>query len=201
MMKSIVAGTALVGLVLAAGPASAQQPVSKQEVQSFFQKAQQELTQVVKAGDVDRLTKLVREYVADGATFAVSMEVMAGDRRKAFTTVSLDKQDIIRFQRIVLTTLEMRDAIQDYELRIEVAEVNPIGADTALVRTRINDSGSLRAPADVTGAIQPGGQPGTQQAGQALRFERTVTCNQMLRREGQDRFVIGISNCEGQARL
>jgi hypothetical protein len=200
MIKSIMAGTMLAGLVLVAGPAGAQQQVSKQEVQGFFQKAQQELTEVVKAGDVERLTRLVQEHVADGANFAVSMEVVAGDRRKAFTTVSLDKQDVIRFQRIVLTTLEMRDAIRDYELRIEVTEVNPMGADAALVQTRINDSGSLRAPEDVTGAIQPGGQPGAPPV-QAMRFERSVTCNQMLHREGQDRFVIGISNCQGQARL
>lgn len=214
---------ATAGLALAASGAFAQQggqqgqqQITQQELRGFFQQAEQEVTQARRNGDLARLTQWVRQNVADGAMFTLSNELYAGDRRKAFGVLTIDKQDILRGQQIALGIQHdrNREAMQDHAFNIEVREVEQVAPGVAMVTSRITERVTI-APqqgrqaqgggqqAETTGSVGQG-QRANQEAANAprqVRIEGQTDCEHLVRRADGDRFQIGMTTCQGQTRI
>lgn len=220
--KALVAGAAVAAFALA-GQAEAQQKqqqLSEQEVQQFFQQAEQTMTRAVKKGDFAQVLDWAEKNIADEATFSASLDLVAGEERKGFVSVTLNKDDVVKLGGVFTGMLSGMhgDAIQDYSLQIEVTDVTPIGSDAAMVRTEITESGTLRMP-QVTAAgskgaaarqqqeqkqaAQPSGQPPRGQAGaQSAEFEAVADCTHLVRRaETGGDLMMGLTNCQGETRL
>jgi hypothetical protein len=190
---------AAAGVLLAAGQAGAQQArrdLSEQEVKGFFERMERDVTQAVRSGDPARVLGWVRDHVADGATFRVTQEIHAGDERKGFGVLALDKQDMLRFGRAALGAMSdpQGTGLRDYALDVEVMRVDPIGPNAATARTRFIESGRLGPAGGAGGQQRPGAE--------AARFEVTARCDHLIRRDASgDRLLIGMTMCEARTRL
>lgn len=208
LLTSALATIALLG----APVASAQQgeQLSEEEVTSFFDDAERELTQMVEAGEFEQLMGWIEERLADEARFAAGMDTYMGDERKGFSTFALDKEDVTRMGRMaigILAGLQDPDqAIEDYTLEIEVNEVVPAGPDAATVNAHFTETVTLALPAraapaegedpDVTGATDPA------EAGESITVEATADCQHLVRRnDAGDGLMIGLTTCQAEMRF
>ncbi|MEO3431767.1 hypothetical protein [Inquilinus sp. CAU 1745] len=155
----------------------------------------QDVTQAVRSGDYETLLDWTESRIADEATFAMSQELYVGEERKAFSVTSLDKQDMVRFGHIVLGMMSRMpdDAMQDYELTVEVLDVHPIGPNAATATTRFTESGRF---------AMTGGEDAEQSSAEPARIEATAECTHLLRRdEGSGDLMLGLSACEARTNL
>lgn len=220
--KAVLLGTAT-SLFLFGSAAQAQntsQGLSEEEVRSFFDTMQQDMTEAVEAGDFERLVEWSQDSVAEEATFTVSNEVYRGDERKSISIVTLDKEDMMRLGQAAAGMMSgmQGQPVQDYSLEIEITDFTPIGTDAANVTAEFTESGTLAVQppqtADAgqpdetvqTGSVETDGQQAgsgeeiTQMAGgQSLRIEATAQCNHVVHRgETEDQLVIGLSTCQAR---
>lgn len=192
-----ILGLAAAGVFIAAGPIQAQQQqsLSAEEVKSYLQSAEQELTQAVETGQYQKAIDWSERNIADGASFFVSEEFYVGEVRKSFTVASLNKQDMLQLGRIAVGIMSgmQGQPIENYALNIEVTDVQAIGPDAATVKTRISESGSFAMP----GATGTGGQ---QRDAKKIHVEATADCNHVIARAEQgERLQIGMTNCQARA--
>ncbi|MFC6487868.1 hypothetical protein [Nitratireductor sp. GCM10026969] len=222
-IKAIFLGTAA-GLLIAGGPVQAQQAqnLTEDEVRSFFDTMQQDVTEAVEAGDFERLVEWTQNRIAEEAVFSVSNEVYRDDERKSFAVVSLDKEDMVRLGHMAAGMLSgmQGQPLQDYSLEIQVRDVTPIGADAASVTAEFTESGTLTMPqhgapdaAAVDESMQTGatgtepqqaetGDTAAQQQGRSVRIEANAECNHVVHRgETEDQLVIGLSTCQARTNL
>lgn len=198
--RSIWFGLAVAGFLTAAGHAPAQaqegqQALSADEVRSFFESMGEDVTQAVRSGDYETLLDWTESRIADEATFVMSQELYVGEERKAFSVTSLDKQDMVRFGHIMMGMMSRmpNDALQDYELTVEVVEVHPIGPNAATATTRFTESGKF---------AMAGGEAAGQSSAEPAQIEVTAECTHLLRRdEGSGDLMLGLSTCQARTNL
>lgn len=189
--RRALAGAAAAGLLVAGGRAVAQQELSAQEVESFFQSAEADLTRMVRAGEYARLSDWMEASFADGASFHLSLELETGGERKGFAVLTLTKQDVLRLGGLAFGAMADRPgALQDYALDIQVTGVEPLGPDAAKARTQFVESGKLAPPGEGGASSEP------------VPFETTAQCEHVVRRDREaKRLVIGMTTCRAGARL
>lgn len=222
-MKSLVtllAGTVLSAAMLA-GPADAQQQMqgqqmqqrsqqglNPQDVRQYIQRLQQDISQIMQSGNVNRLRQWTQNNVADGAVFSGTRAIWADDQRKAFVSATLDKQDLLWLQRFALSSMpDFANRLEDYNLSIEVTNIQPIGDSAALVTTQISESGSLSGAQQMSGSVGQGQfttgageqqfSQGGQQFGQGQSDQRSG--QQQFRRGGQQFGQAGQLSLETEA--
>lgn len=193
----------------------------------FFDRMDQNATEAVEAKNFEALLEWAQDHIADEAVFSATNEITIGGERKAFTVVSMDKQDMLRFGRMATGMLSgmQGDGLQDYSLEIAVSQVTPVGADAATVDVQYTETATLSAPqgmaaADAgsddtqTAATEAGedgdaragetaaaAAPAGEAAGRTMTVTATADCTHLMRRgEGGD-LMIGLSSCEARSSL
>lgn len=225
MRKSIAAILgATAGLLLAGGAVQAQQAgrnLTEEQVKSFFDRTQQDVTEAVKAKNYDRLLEWTQNSIADEATFLVSNELYQDNKRKSFVVVSLDKDDIMRLSSIAAGLMSgmQGQPVEDYSLHVEITNFTSLGPGVATVTAEYIESGTLTVQQAQTASAdqadetlqtsstqaqqQKGESGGTQEANaQSLQIEAMAECNHIIRRgEAADQLVIGLTTCQAETHL
>lgn len=200
--RTLVCAGAALGIA-ASGSAFAQERLSQDEVRSFLQAASADIQQILQARELPQILDWTRQNIAETARFSVTSTLEAEGERKMFTTVHLDKDDLVLLQRMALSAMYADPAAQlaDVTFEIEVVEVQPIGADTAIARTRIIEGATIeRAPeaevaeapadVDVTGALQ------------GARIESVSMCEHVIQRAPDaERLQIGMTTCDARMEM
>jgi hypothetical protein len=83
--------------------------------------------------------------VADDATFTTLMQVSSNGRTPSSVRADFsDKEDMLRKQAMMFSLVpELLKSVRDYNLDVQVRNVEQIDNNTALVRTRISESITL----------------------------------------------------------
>jgi hypothetical protein len=195
MLRKTLTAASAAALLAATGLAGGNQvqaqenQVTEEEVRSFLEEVRDELTEMVRAGELERLREKVQARVADEAQFAMGVQMMKDDEHKTFTAATLEKDDILAVMQVI--TAPDGIAIDDYELEIEVAEVVSHGTGAATVRSRWMDSGTIAHAEQGQAAA---GNP-------EISFERELRCTHILHRDDGQQFMFGLTACDGQVRL
>jgi len=168
----LLAGTIVSGLMLTTA-AYAQQPTQQQspqqqqqpqqqdqsgqqlsgrDVRQFMQRLERDISQIMQSGNLDRLRQWTQSNIADGAVFTGTREFFADGQRKLFVSANLTKQDLLRLERFAMGSMsEFSEMHQNFNLNIQVLNVQPIGESTALVKTRVSETSTIESPG-TTGA-------------------------------------------------
>jgi hypothetical protein len=197
MLRKTLTAASAAALLAATGLAGGDQvqaqenQVNEEEVRSFLGEVRDELTELVRAGELERLREKVQARVADEAQFAMGVQMMKDDEHKTFNAATLEKDDILAVMQVI--TAPDGIAIDDYELEVEVevAEVVPHGTGAATVRSRWTDSGTIAHAEQGQAAA---GNP-------EISFERELRCTHILHRDDGQQFMFGLTACDGQVRL
>lgn len=221
-IAAILGATASVLFIGGTAPAQqAGQNLTQEEVKTFFDRMQQDVTDAVDTGNYDRLLEWSQNGIADEANFAVSNEVYHKDERKSLMVLSLNKEDMMQLGRMAAGFMSgmQGQPMKDYSLHVEITGFTPIGPDAAAVTTEYIESGTLAMPQSQTASagqtdetIQTGStQAGAQQAEtgdaqqastQPLQIQAMTECNHVIRRgASSDQLVIGLSNCQAETHL
>src|SRR5262249_6750793 len=162
----LLAGTIVSGLMLTAATYAQQPPqqqipqqqqqqdqqISNREARQFMQRVERDINQIMQSGNLDRLRQWTQNNIADGAVFTGTREFFADGQRKLFVSANLTKQDMLRLERFVLGSMsEFSDLHQNFNLNIQVLNVQPIGDSSALVKTRVTETSTIENPG-TTGA-------------------------------------------------
>ncbi|HEU4985467.1 MAG TPA: hypothetical protein VFT89_00235 [Rhizobiaceae bacterium] len=222
--KAILLGAA--GVLLAGAPLQAQEEtLSQEEVAGFFDNMQQTATEAVEGKTFDSLLEWTQNHLADGATLMATNEIYVGDQRKGFGTVSLNKEDVMRFGRMAVGMMSAQGGgqLEDYSLEIEVGEVTPIGPDAATVSVDYTETATLSAPppqqtaagVDTTQTASTkmeeeaakateSSSSQTSQTGrnEAVEITARAHCEHVVQRaEGGGELVLGLSTCQARTEL
>jgi hypothetical protein len=112
-----------------------------------MQRVERDINQIMQSGNLDRLRQWTQSNVADGAVFTGTREFYADGQRKLFVSANLTKQDLLRLERLVLGSMsEFSDLHQNFNLNIQVLNVQPIGDSSALVKTRVSETSTIETP-------------------------------------------------------
>ena len=132
----------------------------EQEVRAFLQQTEQRISRAVQQGDEGALRDMTENHVADSANFAVTMQVSGSGRTpKGMRTSVADKQDMLRRQAAMMSLMpDMLNMVQNYDLSIRVLDVEPIGDNAAVVKTRISESATLGSRQVATSTDAPNRQ-------------------------------------------
>jgi hypothetical protein len=222
--KAILAGSA--ALVLAAAGASAQtasqgaqdHALSEQEVQNFFRDTEQTITQAMKSGDFAAVQEWAAKHVAEDAAFSPTIEFFGGGERKGFTSLTLNKDDMMKVGGIVGGVLSgpNRQGIEDYSLEITMTDFKHIVPNAALVKTEIRERGRLAFPdtpvaaagGDKTRATAMKTAPAIDtrpraQAGSGAEMEGIARCVHVIQRSDQPsefrELQMGLTTCQIEA--
>jgi hypothetical protein len=195
--------------VLLAGPVLAQQQerrnLTEQEVKRFFDTTEKDMTEAVRGGQSERLLEWTRKHVADEATFMISTEVYAGDRRKSFSVSTLDKKDMLRLGGLISGAANGVEGhrIQDYDLEMDVTRVDLIGADAAVVTGQVKESGKLAIGPKVSAAGDGSDKAGDRKGqSRPVTFEATGECRYLVHRgEEAGQLMLGMTTCQVRTRL
>lgn len=190
-MSRIAFATPMAALLALAVPAQAEQHgLTEQEVRAYFDQIEQEATEMVRSDEIERMVEWIEQNIAEGAEFQVSMNILLGEERKGFASLTLDKDDMRQMGGLMAGAFRQLP-IEDYELDIEVAEVTPVGQDAATVRATWTESFAISVPQ---------GEGAEAANGQRLSAEAVVDCVQIVQRDG-DRLMMGLMTCIGETRM
>ena len=178
-------------LLAVAAPAQAEQhQLGEEEVRAYFEQVEREATEMVGADEIERMIEWIDTNIAEGAEFQVSMNILLGEERKGFASLTLNREDMLRMGGMMAGAFREMP-IEDYELDIEVAEVTPLGAEAATVRATWTESFAVAVPE---------GEGAEAAESQRLTAEAVADCVQIVQRDG-DRLVMGLMTCTAEMRL
>jgi hypothetical protein len=194
--------SALAALLVFSAPAHAQQQdITEEEVRSYLEQLQQEAMEIVRGKEFQRIDEVTNRYIAEGAVFAVTGEMMKEDKRKTFMAATLEREDLMALKHQAVGVMQSID-IEDYTLKVEVSEVRAHGPGAATVKVTWTDRGAISpATLEQTGQQEARQQETAQQPeARSLTFERSFECHHVVQREGAQ-LKIGLTTCQGEVRL
>lgn len=180
-------------LLFVSAPVRAQQQdITAEDVQSYVERIRQDAAALMDAEEPEQLVAWAQRNIAEGATFQVSISILADDERKAYAAMTVDTQDIQGMVGMLAGAFQ-QGAFEDYSLEAEVADVVSVGpgAATATVtwieRFRLNTAALL-------------GDGGQTLQGEALAVEAAANCTHLFQQH-EDQMQIGLSTCSVEMRL
>jgi hypothetical protein len=189
---SLFAVTTATAALLATGPLQAgQHEITAQEVEAYFQEVQEEASELVRAAELHRIVEWIDEHFADGAVLQANMNIVHGEERKSFLSMTLDKDDLTAVGGAFAGPFGQMGFV-DFSLEVEVFNVIPHGPDAATVTTRWTERVTLALPPAGEGDVEP-------EAGSAT-IEEVVDCTQIVQRNGE-RLQMGLMTCTGELRF
>jgi hypothetical protein len=138
--------TTATAALLAISPLQAgEHAITAQEVEAYFQEAQEEATELVRGDELQRIVEWVDEHFADGAVLQANMNIIHGEDRKGFLSMTLDKDDLTSIGGAFAGRFGQM-SFKDFSLEVEVFNVIPHGPDAATVTTRWTERVTLALP-------------------------------------------------------
>lgn len=186
----LIGVTTATAAALAISPLQAgEHEITSQEVEAYFQQVQDEATEIVRAGELHRIVAWIDEHFADDAVVQANMNIVAGEERKGFLSMTLDKDDLTIVGGTFAGPFGQME-FEDFSLEVEVFDVVSHGPGAATVTTRWTERFELAMPA---------GEGGGTGAGSAA-IEEVVDCTQIVQRNGE-RLQLGLMLCTGEMRF
>lgn len=206
-MKSaslLMVGTIASGLMLTGGAFAQQQNQQNQqsmgqqelnfhEVRQYFQTIEQNISEWIQSGNLNRLRQWTMNNIADNAVLSGSRSIWGNDQHKIFMSATLTKQDLLALQRFALSSMpDLANRLDNYSLDIQVTNIRPVGDSAAVVSTQISESGTLTSSPQAFGTSrnqsaysgqQFGMDSGSQTTGQ--RFSQDNQSGQQSNQDGQ----------------
>jgi len=151
-LSTIVAGSAasvllLHGLAFAQQQSDQQgqgQQLSNREVKQFMSGVERDVNQIVQSGDISRLRPWTQSHVADNAVLNRTNSIETEGHSRVISSVTITKPDLLRLQHFAFSNLsEKMNNIEDFHLRIQVLNVEPVGDSAAIVKTRLTERATL----------------------------------------------------------
>ena len=180
-LSTIIAGSAaallLHGFAFAQQQSDQQgqgQQLSNREVRQFMSGIERDVTQIVQSGDLSRLRPWTQSHVADSAVLNRTNSIETEGHSRVISSVTITKPDLLRLQRFALSNLsEKLNNIEDFHLRIQVLNVEPVGDSAAIVKTRLTERATLTHRGEAGGRFseQREGQRGEFTTGQGPKSE------------------------------
>jgi hypothetical protein len=120
------------------------QQLSSREVRQFMSAIERDVTQIVQSGDLSRLRPWTQSHVADNAVLNRTNAIETEGHSRVISSVTITKPDLLRLQRFALSNLsEKLSNIEDFHLRIQVLNVEPVGDSAAIVKSRLSERATL----------------------------------------------------------
>jgi hypothetical protein len=189
---SLFGVTTATAALLAISPLQAgQHEITAQEVEAYFQQVQEEASELVRGDELHRIVEWIDEHFADGAVLQANMNIVHGEDRKGFLSMTLDKDDLTTVGGAFAGPFGQM-GFEDFSLEVEVFNVIPHGPDAATVTTRWTERVTLALPPAGAGDAEP-------EAGSAT-IEEVVDCTQIVQRNGE-RLQMGLMTCTGELRF
>jgi hypothetical protein len=178
-LSTIIAGSAasllLHGFAFAQQQSDQQgqaQQLSNREVRQFMSGIERDVTQIVQSGDLSRLRPWTQSHVADNAVLNRTNSIETEGHSRVMSSVTITKPDLLRLQRFALSSLsEKLTNIEDFRLRIQVLNVEPVGDSAAIVKTRLTERATLTRGEGGRFSEQREGQRGEFTTGQGPKSE------------------------------
>jgi hypothetical protein len=187
----LIGVTTATAATLAINPLQAgEHVITSQEVEAYFQEVQDEATEIVRAGELHRIVEWIDQHFADGAVLQANMNIVHGEDRKGFISMTLDKDDLTAVGGAFAGPFGQMD-FEDFSLEVEVFDVVSHGPGAATVTTRWTERFALAMP--------PAGEGGETGAG-TVAIEEVVDCTQIVQRNGE-RLQLGLMTCTGEMRF
>ena len=122
--------------------------LSPREVRTYFRQVEGQINQAVQSGNARRLEQWTQNNIANGANFQAVIEIGGqngpGRTPKEIRVLSLNKNDMLRRQQVAFSMApQFLNMVENYDLGIRLVNVQPIGNDAAVVKTRISESGTI----------------------------------------------------------
>jgi hypothetical protein len=174
--------TTATAAALAISPLQAgEHEITSQEVEAYFQQIQDEATEIVRAGELHRIVEWIDEHFADDAVVQANMNIVAGEERKGFLSMTLDKDDLTVVGGAFAGPFGQME-FEDFSLEVEVFDVVSHGPGAATVTARWTERFELAMPAG------------------SAAIEEVVDCTQIVQRNGE-RLQLGLMTCTGEMRF
>src|SRR5260370_31975625 len=146
------------------------QQLTNREVRQFVSQIERDIIQMVQTGNLSRLRQWTQDHVADNAVFSRTNSIETEGQSRAIASMTITKPDLLRLQRFVLSGMSERlNSAEDFQLDIQVVNVQPVGDSAAIVKSRVSERATL-APRQA----ESGGRVGQQRestTGQAPRAQ------------------------------
>jgi hypothetical protein len=181
-----VTGALLVSSALQA----AENDITAEEVEGYFAEITQEASELVRAGELERIVEWVDHNFADGANFQANMNVLHGEQHKGFLALTLDKDDMLAMGGMFAAPLGQA-GFEDYSLEVEVLDVTSHGPGAATATIRWTERATLAPPR--------GDMPADVEVSSVAVAEE-VECTQIVQRNGE-RLQMGLMTCVGEIRF
>ena len=165
--------------------------ITSQEVEAYFQEVQEEATELVRADELHRIVEWIDGHFADGAVLQANMNIVHGEDRKGFLSMTLDKDDLSAVGGAFAGPFGQM-GFEDFSLEVEVFDVIPHGPGAATVTTRWTERFTL--------ALPPGGEGDAAPEVGSATVEEVVDCTQIVQRNGE-RLQMGLMTCTGDMRF
>jgi len=180
------------------------QQLSNRDARQFMQRLERDINQVMQSGNLSRLRQWTQNNVADNAVFSGTRQISTRGQSTGFVAATVTKQDLLRLQRFALGSLDMDNASQNFNIGIQVTDVQPIGESAALVKSDVMESRTLANPQSGNQAFsgnQQFGNSGNQQFSRNQQpFTEGAGGSNDQSSQGQQRFAQR-QNQQGRAQL
>ncbi len=120
--------------------------LSSQEVHSYFRQSENQISQAVQSGNARQLQQWTQNNIENAANFQAVIQIggQNASSAKEIRVLSLNKNDMLQRQQVAFSLApELLNRVQNYDLSIRVINVQPVGNDAAIVKTRISESGTI----------------------------------------------------------
>lgn len=179
-----------VAALLALAPVQAEEhEITTSEVEEFFNEVSQDATDLVRAGELERMAEWVDANFADGAVLQASMTVLHGQDRKGLLALTLDKDDVLVMGGMFAVPLGQM-GVESFELHVEVLNVAPQGPGASTATTHWTERVILAASDDAPAAADA----------EPVTIEQELECNQLIQRD-DERLRMGLMTCIGEVRF
>jgi hypothetical protein len=120
----LIGVTTATAAALAISPLQASEhEITSQEVEAYFQQVQDEATDIVRAGELHRIVEWIDEHFADDAVLQANMTIVAGEERKGFLSMTLDKGDLTVVGGAFAGPFGQME-FEDFSLEVEVSTLS-----------------------------------------------------------------------------
>jgi hypothetical protein len=203
------------------------QPLSNREVRQFMGTIERDVNQMVQTRNLSRLRQWTQSNIADNAVFSRTNAIETEGQSRFIGSVTMTKAELLRLQGVGLSSMSERlGSVEDFHLDLRITNIQPVGNDAAMVKSRISERATLMPTQGETGGragqqggyttgqgqgVHPGEEfedeqsrgrpsPRSQQGQQGgLQLESQATCTHLIERNPDSGHLqIGMGICDAQ---
>jgi hypothetical protein len=141
------------------------QQLSSREVRQFMGAIERDINQMVQSRNPSRWRQWTQNNIADHAVFSRTNAIETEGQSRFIGSVTMTKAELLRLQGVGLISMSERlGSVEDFHLDLRVVNIQPVGNDAAMVKSRISERATLMPTQGETGGRA--GQQGEYTTGQ-----------------------------------